>query len=121
MRLAAPLNVFSKSGVAIRPSTITLPGATAWMRARAVGKRVVRIDQWLLFGDRELDLVDDVLGLFLAGGDHGGDRLAGEAHFAVGEDRLADRLVVELVQHRRDRLEAFHIGGGDEPMRRPAP
>ena len=32
---------------------------------------------------------------------------------AVGQDRLADRLVVELVQHRRDLLHAVKIGGGD--------
>jgi hypothetical protein len=60
-------------------------------------------------------LVDDVLGLFLARGDHRGDRLAGKAHFAGSKDRLADRLVVELMQHRRDRLEAFHVGGGNDP------
>jgi len=33
---------------------------------------------------------------------------------AVGQDRLADRLVIELVQHRQDRLHALEIGGGDD-------
>ena len=39
----------------------------------------------------ELDQIDNVLGLFLARRDDGGDRLADEAHDAVGENRLADR------------------------------
>ena len=47
--------------------------------------------------------------------DDGGDRLADKAHHAVGQHRLADRQVVELVQHRRDRLHAVEIGGGDRP------
>ena len=80
---------------------------------RVCGKRVARIDDRRLIADDEFDLVNDVLGFLFGGSDDRRDRLADEAHLAVGEDRLAERLVLELVQHRQDRLHAGEIGGGD--------
>ena len=61
----------------------------------------------------QFDSFGDVLGFFLRGGDHGGDGLADKTHLAIGEHRLADRPVIEFVQHRRDLLNALQVSGGD--------
>ncbi len=79
----------------------------------AIFERGARIDHRRRLVDDELDQLGDVFGCFLAYPHHGGDRLADEAHDAVGEDRLADRPVIEFMQHRRDFLHAPEIGGGD--------
>ena len=70
------------------------------MRGAPFAIACAAIDQRLALVDLDLDQIDDVLGLFLAGGDRGGDAFADKAHDAVGQHRIADRLVVELVQHR---------------------
>ncbi len=80
---------------------------------RARRQRGEQIDHRHGLLDGKLDLVGDVLGLFLARGHDGGDRLADKAHDAVGQNRLDDRLVIELVQHRHDRFHAGEVGGGD--------
>ncbi len=82
---------------------------------RAGCERRARVNRGLDLGDIERDLIDNVLGFFLARRDHGGDRLADETHHAVGQNRLRHRLVVELVQHRLDRLHVGEIGRGDDP------
>ena len=81
---------------------------------RAGRQRRERVDHRHGLLDHEIDLVGDVLGLARARRHDGSDRLADKAHDAVGEYRLGDRLVVELVQHRQDRLHAGEIGGGDD-------
>ncbi len=77
----------------------------------AMDDRGTRIDHRLGLLDLDLDPVGDVLGRLGALRQHGGDGLADVAHDAVGEDRLADRHVAELVQHRPDRLDLLHIDG----------
>ena len=81
---------------------------------RAGGERGERIDHRHGRLDHEIDLLGDVFGVGCARSHDGGDRLADKAHDAVGQDRLADRPVVELVQHRQDFLHALEIGGGDD-------
>src|SRR6185312_4554599 len=81
---------------------------------RAARERVARVDDARAFVDVERDGVGDVFGFFLARGNGGCNRLTGKAHDALGEDGLAYRLVIELVQHRRDLLHAREIGGGDD-------
>ena len=81
---------------------------------RAGSERVTRVDHRRGLVDCHLNQIGDVFGLFLARRDDCRDRLADKAHLAVGQDRLADRLVIELVQHRQDRLHALEIGGGDD-------
>ena len=80
---------------------------------RSVLERSACIGHGRRFVDRDFDLVNDVFGLFLARRHNGGNRLADEAHHAVGKHRLADRLVVELVQHRSDLLYALEVGRRD--------
>ena len=80
---------------------------------RAVGERAARVGHGGERRDLDLDLIGDVLGLLLARCDHGGDQLADKAHHARGEDRLRHRHIVELVQHRLDRLDRRDVGGGD--------
>ena len=46
--------------------------------------------------------------------DHRRDRLADEAHDIRRQHRLADRHVVELVQHRLDRLHRREVGSRDD-------
>ena len=94
---------------------MTLPGASAWICGAPAASAARASTSGVALGDVELDLIDNILGFFLARRDHGGDRLADETHHAVGQDRLRHRLVVELVQHRLDRLHAGEIGGGDDP------
>ncbi len=81
---------------------------------RAGSKRVTRVDHRRGLVDRNFDLIGDVLGRCRVCGNHCGDRLADKAHLAVGQDRLADRLVIKLIQHRQDRLHALEIGGGND-------
>ena len=69
-----------------------------------------RIDDGIRLLDLDLDLIGDVLGRLRALRQHSGNRLSDVAHDAVGEDRLGDRHVVELVQHRPDRLDVPQIG-----------
>ena len=80
----------------------------------AAEERRARIDNRGRFRNRKLNQVGDVFRFFLARRHHGGDRFADKPHDAGGQDRLADRLVVELVQHRRDFLHALEIGGSED-------
>ena len=81
-------------------------------RGAARERRIRADDCWAWF-DFDLDAIGDVLGLFAAGRDHGGDRLADEPYDLARQHRLADRDVIELVQHRPDRLDGCQIGGGE--------
>ena len=102
--LAAAARAASKPGVFTRPSTMTFAGASAWTRG-APSSRAARASTTGSVLDLDLDLIGDVLGRLRALRQHGGNRLSDVAHDAVGEDRLGDRHVVELVQHRPDRLD----------------
>jgi hypothetical protein len=82
---------------------------------RAGCERCARVNLRRDIGDIERDLIDKVLGFFLARRDHGGKRLADETHHAIGQNWLRHRLVVELVQHRLDRLHVDEIGRADHP------
>ena len=64
--------------------------------------------------DVDLDEIGDVFGLFPARGDDRRERLADESDHILGQHRLADRHVVELVQHRLDRLHRGKVGSRDD-------
>ena len=85
-------------------------GGFGMHQRRAVGQGLAAVGQRGGFGDVDLDLIAKILRLILARGKHRRDRFAGEANHAVGEDRLSDRDIVELVQHRPDRLYRLEIG-----------
>ena len=57
----------------------------------------------------ERNLIGEVLGRRRARRHHRRHRLADKAHGVGRQNRLADRLVVELVQHRQDRLDTFQV------------
>ena len=80
---------------------------------RAVLECSARIGHGRRFVDRDFDLVDDVFRLFLALRHDGCNGFADKAHRTVRKHRLADRLVVKLVQHRSDLLYAGKIGRRD--------
>ncbi len=84
------------------------------MHLRRAGlERVARVGHGRRFVYREFDAIDDVFGFFFAPRHDGRHRFADEAHNAVREYRLPDRLVVELVQHRRDFLHVLEISRRD--------
>jgi hypothetical protein len=51
---------------------------------RAMLERLARVDDRRFVADDELDLVGDVLGFLFGGSDDRRDRLADEAHLALG-------------------------------------
>src|SRR5687767_12693382 len=71
---------------------------------RAGGKRAARIGHRGERLDFDLDAIGDILSLLLARRDHGSDQFADKTHDVRGQDRLRYRDVVELVQHRLNRL-----------------
>ncbi len=80
----------------------------------AAPERHIRADDRRACFDFELDAIGDILGLFTARRDYGGDRLADESHDLARQHRLADGHVIKLVQHRPDRFDGCQIGGGDD-------
>src|SRR5262249_57636648 len=73
--------------------------------------RLASIDHRLLLFVRKSALMGDFLALFLARRHNCRDRFARETDEIFRQRRLADRLVAELVQHRRDFLHALEVGG----------
>ena len=87
-------------------------GRTIVMHARRAGfQRLLRVDNRRQVRNLDRHRFGDVFGLRGRRRDDGGDRLAGEAHHVGRQDRLLDRLIIELVQHRPDRPHAVEIGG----------
>ena len=87
-------------------------GRAVVMHARRAGlQRLLRVDNRRQFSNLDRHRFGDILGLSGRRRDDGGDRLAGEAHHVGRQDRLRDRLIIELVQHRPDRPHAVEIGG----------
>ena len=85
------------------------------MDRRSAGRqRRTRIDDGRHRFDLDLDKIGDVLGLLPRRRDHRRDRLADEAHDILRQHRLADRHVVELVQHRLDRLHRREVGSRND-------
>ena len=113
MRRCAAAMVASKPLVFTRPSTITLAAASPCTRGAPGASAAARIDHRRRLLDLDLDLIGDVLGLLPGRRHHGRDRLADEAHDTGRQHRLADRHIVELVQHRPDRLHRRKVGGRD--------
>ncbi len=66
------------------------------------------------FVDGDVDLVDDILGLFFSLCHHGGDGFADEANRAIRQHRLTYGLVVEFVQHRGDPFHTLEICSRDD-------
>jgi hypothetical protein len=86
--------------VLTRPSTMTFPGASACCIHE--GRRFLNLDG---------DAVGQVLGGLAAISHHGRDRLAGKAHHFTRQDRLGDRGIFELVEHRDDRAQRGDFRG----------
>ena len=101
-----------------------IDGVTALQELRASEKAaetpVVALTAFAMKADRQrfldldLDQIGEVLGCFPRGRDDRGDRLADETHHLRRQHRLDDRHVVELVQHRPQRLHRREVGGGDD-------
>jgi len=81
---------------------------------RAHCERSARVDHWRRFLDFKIDPLSHVLSRRRTGRDYGCDRFTDKTDDSRSEHRLADRPVVELVQHRYDRLHTFEVRGGDE-------
>ncbi len=77
---------------------------------RIRSKRLAGIDHRRQFADFEFDRVGHVLRRGRRRGDDRRHRLADEAHHVFRQNRLLDRLIVELLQHRPDRPHAVEIG-----------
>jgi hypothetical protein len=87
-------------------------GRAVVMHARRAGfLRLLRVNDRRQVRNLDRHRFGDVFGLRGRRRDDGRDRLAGEAHHVGRQDRLLDRLIVELVQHRPDRPHAVEIGG----------
>ena len=91
-----------------------IAGAIVVHQRRAGFERLARIDQRRPVLDLDRDLIGDVLGLGGGRREYGGEGFADKAHHVLRQDRLRDRPVIELVQHRRDRPHAGKIGAGDD-------
>ena len=84
------------------------------MQIRAVCERGRRAHDRRHLFDFDLNPIGRIFGFFPRRRDHRSDRLADEAHDVARQHRLADRYVIELLQHRPDRLDGGEIGGGDD-------
>ncbi len=75
----------------------------------AGSERRLRIHHRGRFFDLDLDALGEVLRFGARTCNDGGDRLAGKTHHLGCEQRLLDRPIVELVQHRPDRPRAGKV------------
>ena len=85
------------------------------MHARRAGSESLPcIHNRCCFCKLDIDEVTEILGFLSRVGDNGGHRLADKAHDIARQGRLADRHVIELVQHRPDRLDRGNIRRGQD-------
>jgi len=86
------------------------------MDARRAGfKRIAGVDHRRQLDDFDLDCFGAVFGLRRRRRNHRRNRLADKTHDILRQDRLFDRLIVELMQHRPDRPHAHKVGCGINP------
>ncbi len=76
---------------------------------RRVGERGVGVDQRRQILDLELDALEDVLGLGAGGRDRERDRLADEAHLAVGQRRMLALAIARHGRARDHRIEPVEV------------
>ena len=110
-RRAAAAAKTSNCGDLTRPSTMTLPGAMAWTAGAPAASAALASTSGAV-SEISTNKFGHVLRRLATVGYNRSDRFADEPHHVVGKDRLANRQIIEFVQHRRDRPQRRKVGGG---------